>query len=91
MAIPYGKEHGLDVEGCDAIMFVKKTESGINYFLAFENNTKPDIIAHECFHFVNELFSHKGIIPDTENDEPGAYLMGWIVEECFKCLTVKPK
>lgn len=41
------------------------------------------IIAHECVHIVNEIFKRCAIKLDIENDEPQAYLMGWIVKEVY--------
>lgn len=35
-------------------------------------------IAHEATHIANLVFKHAGVIFDKDNDEPLAYLIGWI-------------
>ena len=44
------------------------------------------IIAHEIVHIVNAIFLKRGIELDRINDEPQAYLTGWIVNEIDKFL-----
>lgn len=39
------------------------------------------VIAHETVHLVNDIFLKCGIQLDRVNDEPQAYLTGWIVNE----------
>ena len=43
-----------------------------------------ETIAHESVHLTSYLFKRKGIIPDVNNDEPQAYLLGWFVGEIYK-------
>lgn len=47
----------------------------------------PDTVAHEAVHIVNMVFKHAGIKYDPANDEPQAYLTGWIVGEIHKAYT----
>jgi len=44
------------------------------------------VIAHETVHLVNSIFLKCGIQLDRVNDEPQAYLTGWIVNEIDKFL-----
>ena len=44
------------------------------------------IIAHEAVHVVNFVFGSRGVIPDTDNDEPMAYFVEWVVDEINKYL-----
>lgn len=41
-------------------------------------------ICHEAIHIKNFLFEDKGIRHDLVNDEPEAYLVGWIVEQAVQ-------
>jgi len=41
----------------------------------------PGVIAHEAVHIANYVFKQCCILPDLDNDEPQAYLIGWIVEQ----------
>lgn len=45
-----------------------------------------DTIVHEVYHIVNFIFEDLGIEPDLYNDEPGAYLMGWLAGEVHDAL-----
>lgn len=40
-----------------------------------------DTIAHEADHLCNQLFKSIGTEVDTSNDEPHAYLLGWVVKQ----------
>ena len=39
------------------------------------------VIAHEVVHIVNSIYLRCNILLDRENDEPQAYLTGWIINE----------
>jgi len=43
-----------------------------------------NVICHEVFHCVSAVCKKKGIIMDIENDEPLAYLQGYIAEKIFE-------
>lgn len=76
-------------DDCDAITFVRSNKKGIKkYFVAFENK-KPSIIAHETVHVVNYIYQHHCIELDRFNDEPQAYLTGFIFDEIYKSLNKK--
>jgi hypothetical protein len=49
----------------------------------------PGVIAHEAFHLANMIFKYISAEPTFDNDEPQAYLIGWIVDECHKFYKVK--
>jgi len=44
----------------------------------------PDTVAHEAVHIVNRTYSHAGATLSLQNDEPQAYLTGWVVGEIYK-------
>jgi len=46
----------------------------------------PGIIAHEAKHLVNNIFIEIGHTLDCYNDEPEAYLLGWIVNRIHELL-----
>jgi len=48
-------------------------------------------IAHEISHVVNGIFNIRGIEPDSENNEPFAYLTGWITQKIFGKILKKEK
>ncbi len=48
-----------------------------------------DIVAHEAVHILNMIYTYSGVDHDPENDEPQAYLMGWIVGEIYRVSKLK--
>jgi hypothetical protein len=50
------------------------------YVMAFEY-TKGTIIAHEIVHLKNYIYQDCSIELDRFNDEPEAYLTGWLFEQ----------
>ena len=50
------------------------------YVMAFEY-TDGTIIAHEIVHLKNYIYQDKGIELDISNDEPEAYLTGWLFKQ----------
>ena len=59
---------------------------GVLIWFHYVEHITDSIIAHEAVHASNTLFSHIGINLSTENDEPQAFLVGFIVEEINKAL-----
>lgn len=55
------------------------------YVMAFEYSDR-DIIAHEIVHLKNFIYQDKGIDLDRYNDEPEAYLTGWLYKQIDKFL-----
>jgi hypothetical protein len=71
--------------------FCAQADSRRNHILVVFNmkNIKNEIdlietIAHESVHLTNFLFLRKGIKLNLNNDEPQAYLLGWITGEIYK-------
>lgn len=44
-------------------------------------NANVDTVVHECTHAVLNIFKTKGIDVDTDNQEPTAYLMGYVTQK----------
>lgn len=51
------------------------------FLICIDEKITNHLIAHECTHLVNYIFKEKGIYLDLDNDEPQAYLMGWLFKE----------
>lgn len=74
--------------------FCAQTDSRKNHFLVIFNMKNIKIekdesdlietIAHEALHLTSFIFNRKGILPDTDNDEPQAYLLGWLSAQIYK-------
>lgn len=45
-----------------------------------------EVVVHECTHVALCIMRTIGITPDIDNQEPMAYLMGFIAEQVYKCL-----
>lgn len=60
------------------------TDRGIVIWI--ESKDLYGCLAHEAVHAAKFLFKQKGVISSNENDEPLAYLVQWIFENCQKKL-----
>lgn len=79
-----------DMSTFSACMFSSPTKDGYTrYVMSFFGKTEPSVIAHEAVHAVNSIFVDRYIKLDPLNDEPQAYLLGWIVSRCHKTLKLK--
>lgn len=77
------------LHGYEAFIFRNHKNDGFSrYVIVFSKKVDSAVIAHECLHFVNYVFSDSLISLDASNDETQCYLLGWIVGECHKFLTV---
>lgn len=56
-----------------------------HYVVAFESDDRS-IVAHEIVHIVNHIYLDCAMELDTYNDEPQAYLTGWLFNEIDKFL-----
>ena len=54
----------------------------------FNSNVTPSIIAHEAVHICNMVFWNVGVKKDLLNDEPEAYLVGWLVDQIHKIVKI---
>jgi len=81
------KKYGLDKSSseCDAFVFRIETKKRLRYFAVFKKHNVSNI-AHEAVHIVSDIFRDGGIIPDVKNDEPQAYLTGWVANKIHKTL-----
>lgn len=73
---------GLTVQG-DAALFYNH---GNVIFWFSSSKVKPGAIAHECLHATNHILHWVGDRPTFEDDEPQAYLLGYLVEQVTKRL-----
>lgn len=77
-------KYKLNGEGnYDAFVWWEDNREGVTqYFVAVsKKNITNSIIAHESVHIVNLIFKHRGIELDIINDEPQAYLTGWVFRQ----------
>jgi len=85
----------LDVDdasiGFDSYVLNTSPKTGLSsYTVIIKPNATPSIVAHEAFHVMSMIFKDRGIAYDTDNDEPAAYFLSWLVESIFKAIkTVK--
>lgn len=69
-----------------AVAFRVENKHG-HYVVAFEY-TSNSIITHELTHIKNYIYEDRKIDLDVNNDEPEAYLMGWLVESVDKIVAI---
>jgi hypothetical protein len=70
-----------------AAVWSQPTKHGVvRYIGAFHPNVQNFDIAHESVHLANLIFRERGIKPDPYNDEPQAYLTGWLFDQIERFL-----
>lgn len=75
------EEYNLQsTSGMDAITFNAEKET-LEVIVAFSGQQKQSTIAHELLHVCHSIMKHHHISPSLENDEPEAYLLGWLIDE----------
>lgn len=79
---PVGDDAAASVQ---QVLNVKHNLYGILIQFKSKALMTPKFIAHEASHAAMEVFKECGCFVDTENQEPFAYLIGAIVEFCYKC------
>lgn len=57
-----------------------------HYVVAFTDADHLSNIAHEIVHIKNYIFLDCAMLLDRYNDEPEAYLTGWLFDEIYKFL-----
>ena len=67
-------------------VFYEKDELFIVFSTERKGYPTPGIIAHESKHLVNNIFIEISHDLDRHNDEPEAYLLGWIVDRIHELL-----
>lgn len=76
--------------GYDAITFMDEEKNGFtNYVVAFQGKPSASTIGHESMHVLTYIYKEHGIRLSINNDEPQAYLIGWIIGELHKFLKIK--
>jgi len=80
------KKFGMHFKPCAAFVFKIQKKSGRTIYYAAFDYTNPHVIAHETVHLVNLIFKDRGVYLDLENDEPQAYLTGWVFNKIFTSL-----
>jgi hypothetical protein len=75
----------------DYIAFTTSRQNHYLFILNHKNIPKKDFeaelvntITHECMHLCSFISKRVGLKFDVDNDEPHAYLSGWLSGEIFK-------
>lgn len=79
-----------NIEDCFcAVVFTDEKPEVCQYVVAFRGNPSGQTMAHESVHIVNALYLDRRMRLDPVNDEPQAYLTGWVFNEIEKFLDEK--
>lgn len=75
----------------DVSAFYTSTElKGISNFWIVFKDTKQSLslntLGHEVVHMVNGIFKSRGIKLSLDNDEPQAYLTGWVTQTVYQTI-----
>lgn len=68
----------------ESFVTTRETNKGqIQYYAVFrKGKIENSIIVHECVHLTNQIFNYTCTQLDINNDEPQAYLTGWLFSQC---------
>ena len=83
------KEYGLRGGSPEYSAITFETKDSI--VVAFKSEVDLSIIAHESVHICSYVFLGIDAKVELDNDEPFAYLMGWVVEQIEKTIIIPPK
>lgn len=81
------KEYG-SLEDAGAVTLKDKSKYR-HYVVAFTDVEHLSNVAHEIVHIKNEIYLDCAMELDRNNDEPEAYLTGWLFDEIYKFLKTK--
>ena len=70
---PYAHAISTNWKGLDGYVVILNFDSG--YAI------RPGTIAHEAGHIANMIGESRGFLPTLINDEPMAYLIGWVADQ----------
>lgn len=79
--------NGNDLKFYQAFTFRADRADEVGYFAMLQPDASADTVAHESVHIVNKIFNDRGIRLDSHNDEPQAYLTGWVAGKINEALT----
>lgn len=57
--------------------------------VVFNSKVDTSIVAHEALHICSYIFKNTGAEFDRDNDEPLAYLLGYIVKKISKVIKIR--
>ncbi|KAA9333404.1 hypothetical protein F0P96_10570 [Hymenobacter busanensis] len=80
---------GDNPEDFEAIVWHASTGNKEGFFAILRPTATPETVAHEALHLSHYIMRSRGIKPDLNNDEPHAYLLGWLVRQMHYALTSK--
>lgn len=77
---PIKQQYNLDInlDDYDAFVF---TDNYKDEFIMCFSVYKFSTLVHEIIHVVNDIFKSRNIELNLDNDEPQAYLAGWVAKE----------
>lgn len=90
------KEAGLptgmkrkDAKHCLAWVYESPSDpsrSKARWIVAIKPSADVNTVAHECYHLTNYIAAWYGIEGEAGEDEPAAYIHGWLMEQIWRLL-----
>ena len=82
-----GYETKVDLSLYGAFVYSGHTKSKVDIYTVFlKPKATHSSIAHEVVHIVNAIYDDRGMKLDVHEDEPQAYLTGWITAQIYKAI-----
>lgn len=77
------------VDGCVGCCHVVADAQGKNHRMLCVFDNEPNTTAHEAVHMARMILDYVSIKYTKDNDEPLAYMVGWLTAEMLKFLNQK--
>lgn len=72
----------VNLKGVGGYAIQAESEAGYRLFMMYvPADATAGVVAHECFHMTGMIMDTVGVKYDIDNDEPFAYLNGFMVEQ----------
>jgi hypothetical protein len=68
---------------------IERNSNTHGFLIWLYNNINTDVIAHESTHVAFETFRDIGGLADEDNQEPFAYLVGWVAKQINYAMNYK--
>lgn len=76
----------IPLDGYFGAVVLKDKTKYRHYVVAFTDKNHLSNIAHEIVHIKNHIYIDAAMALDRYNDEPEAYLTGWLFDEIYNFL-----
>lgn len=82
-------DYDKDLQHCEALTLTEehgRTQKPVILLWFRDENPKPGVVAHECFHAVVSSLRERGMSLSAKSEEAYAYYLDWLVDKVHSLL-----